>query len=151
MYFTFLRFEALTGACTILSYSQQLTHDARLSGFRRFHGLNLDFVSARHTLELDEIVIRAVSGEEGTCVLEVLHLGLALQRFLARIVVPVREEDAPVGCCERVVSRAAGSGVRCNGPKPLPWWCIVHASLSYIFAKTSYLNFLMWHFLNACD
>ena len=64
-----------------------------LSGFRWFHELNLDFVSARHTLELDEIVVRAVGGEEGTCVLEILHLGLALQRLLARLVVPVREED----------------------------------------------------------
>ena len=79
---------------TFLFPTAHTTHD--LSGFRRFHDLNLEFVSARHTLELDEIVVRAVGGEEGTCVLEVLHLGLALQRLLARLVVPVREEDAPV-------------------------------------------------------
>ena len=50
-----------------------------LSGFIRFHYLNFDFVSVRHTLEL----VRAVGGEEGACVLEVHELGLALQCLLA--------------------------------------------------------------------
>ena len=47
-------------------------------------------------LQFDEIVVGSIGGEERTCVLEVLQLGVALERFLNRLVVPVCEQDATV-------------------------------------------------------
>ena len=49
------------------------------------------------------MIIGAVSGEEGASVLKVLAFCLALQRPVAGLEEPVREEDAPVGSGEGVV------------------------------------------------
>ena len=69
----------------------------KLSGFKRLHS-NLDAIStAVWVLQFDEIVVGSIGGEEErTCVLEVLQLGVALERFLNRLVVPVCEQDATV-------------------------------------------------------
>jgi hypothetical protein len=58
--------------------------------------LNLDTVPRRRTFELDQVVVGAVGGEEGSGVLEVLAFRLALERLVARLEKPVGEEDATV-------------------------------------------------------
>ena len=57
----------------------------------------MDTVPWRRTLQLDQIVIRAVRRKQRTRMLKVLALGVALERFLARLMKPIRKEDAPVG------------------------------------------------------
>ena len=51
--------------------------------------LDFDTVPGRHTLELDQIVVGAVRGEERAGVLKVLTLGVALERLLARPEEPI--------------------------------------------------------------
>ena len=65
--------------------------------------LDFDTVPGRHTLELDQIVVGAVGGEQCVGVLEVLALGVALKRLLARLEEPIGQEDAPVRRSQRVV------------------------------------------------
>ena len=59
--------------------------------------LNGNYVPRRRPLELDQVVVSAVGGEEGAGMLEVLALRVALQRLVARLEEPVSEENAPVG------------------------------------------------------
>ena len=47
--------------------------------------LNLDTVPRRRTFELDQVVVGAVGGEEGSAVLKVLAFRLALERLVARL------------------------------------------------------------------
>ena len=54
-------------------------------------------VPRRRPLELDQFVVSAIRGEEGSSVLEVFALRITLQRLVARLVEPVCQEDAPVG------------------------------------------------------
>ena len=58
--------------------------------------LNTNNIPRRRPLELDQVVVGAVSGEEGAGVLKVLALRVALQRLVARLEEPGRDKDAPV-------------------------------------------------------
>ena len=53
--------------------------------------LKCELLTLRHTLELDEVIVRAISRQQRTCMLEVLALRFALERLLAGVEEPVRE------------------------------------------------------------
>ena len=67
-------------------------------------------VPLRRTFEFYLVVVGAVRREQRARVLEVLALRLALQRLLARLVVPGAQEDAPVGGGEGVLLPLEGAG-----------------------------------------
>ena len=78
--------------------------------------LNTDYIPWRRPLELDQVVVGAVGGEEGAGVLEVLALRVALQRLVARLLKyeePVCKEDAPRSEAVRELS-STWSGYRCR-------------------------------------
>lgn len=89
------------GFLTIVSVHDRVTHSGGTA--EKINILNFNLISRRCPLELDQIVVGAVGGEQGAGVLEVLALCFTLQRPVARLEKPVCEKDAPVGSGERVV------------------------------------------------
>ena len=59
--------------------------------------LKCELLTLRHTLELDEVVVRAISRQQRTCMLEVLSLRFALERLLAGVEEPVGQNDGDDG------------------------------------------------------
>ena len=89
--------------CASLSYTLPAHTQTRNKRFEAVTYSNLDAIAARRALELDEIIVSSISSEERTCVLEVLHLGVALERLLHCLIVPVCAESSQladrIGLC----------------------------------------------------